>query len=101
MAMGGAWSRCSSRFSAGADAVARKKLHAVRDKQGRFKDIQSYERLMAKILNPGARRRNKTDAMHLYKRYFIKGGALMVHPFSPDWYVGGQRFGDRALWFNR
>jgi hypothetical protein len=24
-----------------------------------------------------------------YKGYFIEGSALMVHPFSPDWYVGG------------
>jgi hypothetical protein len=27
--------------------------------------------------------------MQPYKGYFIKGSALMVHPFSPDWYVGG------------
>jgi hypothetical protein len=27
--------------------------------------------------------------MQPYKRYFIEGTALMVHPFSPDWYVGG------------
>jgi hypothetical protein len=24
-----------------------------------------------------------------YKGYFIDGSALLVHPFSPDWYVGG------------
>ena len=24
-----------------------------------------------------------------YKGYFIEGSALLVHPFSPDWYVGG------------
>jgi hypothetical protein len=24
-----------------------------------------------------------------YKGYFIDGSALIVHPFSPDWYVGG------------
>ncbi len=24
-----------------------------------------------------------------YKGYFIAGSALLVHPFSPDWYVGG------------
>ena len=24
-----------------------------------------------------------------YKGYFISGDALIVHPFSPDWYVGG------------
>jgi hypothetical protein len=23
------------------------------------------------------------------KGYFIDGTALMVHPYSPDWYVGG------------
>ena len=28
--------------------------------------------------------------MQLYKGYFIDGSALMVHPFSPDWYVGGK-----------
>jgi hypothetical protein len=27
--------------------------------------------------------------MQLYKGYFIEGSALLVHPFSPDWYVGG------------
>jgi hypothetical protein len=27
-----------------------------------------------------------------YKRYFIKGSALLVHPFSSDWYVGGSVF---------
>ena len=27
--------------------------------------------------------------MQPYKGYFIKGSALMVHPVSPDWYIGG------------
>ncbi len=27
--------------------------------------------------------------MQPYKGYFINGTALLVHPFSPDWYVGG------------
>jgi hypothetical protein len=27
--------------------------------------------------------------MQRYKGYFIEGSALLVHPFSPDWYVGG------------
>jgi hypothetical protein len=27
--------------------------------------------------------------MQPYKGYFITGNALLVHPFSPDWYVGG------------
>ena len=27
--------------------------------------------------------------MQPYKGYFIAGTALLVHPFSPDWYVGG------------
>ena len=27
--------------------------------------------------------------MQQYRGYFIEGGALMVHPFNPDWYVGG------------
>jgi hypothetical protein len=27
--------------------------------------------------------------MQSYKGYFITGHALMVHPFSPDWYIGG------------
>ena len=26
------------------------------------------------------------------KGCFIKGSALLVHPFSPDWYVGGNIF---------
>ena len=28
--------------------------------------------------------------MQPYKGYFISGDALIVHPFSPDWYVGGR-----------
>jgi len=27
--------------------------------------------------------------MQPYKGYFIEGSALMTHPFSPDWYIGG------------
>jgi hypothetical protein len=27
--------------------------------------------------------------MQPYKGYFITGSALIVHPFSLDWYVGG------------
>jgi hypothetical protein len=27
--------------------------------------------------------------MEPYKGYFIDSSALKVHPFSPDWYVGG------------
>jgi hypothetical protein len=27
--------------------------------------------------------------MQPYKGYFIDGSALLVHPFNPDWYVGG------------
>jgi hypothetical protein len=27
--------------------------------------------------------------MQPYKGYFIEGDAQLVHPFSPDWYVGG------------
>ena len=27
--------------------------------------------------------------MQPYKGYFIEGSALLVHPFSPDCYVGG------------
>ena len=27
--------------------------------------------------------------MQPYKGYFIDGSAMLVHPFSPDWYVGG------------
>jgi hypothetical protein len=27
--------------------------------------------------------------MQPYKGYFIEGTALIVHPFSPDWHIGG------------
>ena len=27
--------------------------------------------------------------MQPYKEYFIDGRPVMIHPFSPDWYVGG------------
>jgi len=27
--------------------------------------------------------------MQPYKGYFIEGTAMLVHPFSPDWYIGG------------
>jgi hypothetical protein len=30
--------------------------------------------------------------MQPYKGYFIEGSALLVHPFSPDWYGGGSVF---------
>jgi hypothetical protein len=44
--------------------------------------------------------------MQPYKGYFIEGIALIVHPHSPDWYVGGSvlvsgRFGSvvKITWF--
>jgi hypothetical protein len=27
--------------------------------------------------------------MQPYKGYFVTSGVMPVHPFSPDWYVGG------------
>jgi hypothetical protein len=30
--------------------------------------------------------------MQPYKGYFIEGSPLLVHPFSPDWYVGRSVF---------
>jgi hypothetical protein len=27
--------------------------------------------------------------MQPYQGYFIDGSAMPVHPFNPDWYVGG------------
>jgi hypothetical protein len=27
--------------------------------------------------------------MQPYKGYFIEGSGLLVHPFSPDWHIGG------------
>ena len=27
--------------------------------------------------------------MQPYRGYFVEGTALIVHPFSPDWYIGG------------
>ena len=27
--------------------------------------------------------------MQQHNGYFIEGKALLIHPFSPDWYVGG------------
>ena len=33
--------------------------------------------------------KNKLHVMQPYKGYFITGSAMPVHPFSPDWYVGG------------
>jgi hypothetical protein len=35
--------------------------------------------------------------MQQYKEYFIKGSALLVHPFSVDWLSWWQRFGARPL----
>ena len=37
-----------------------------------------------------AARTNYDAMMQPSKRYFIIGSALLVHPFSPDWYVGGK-----------
>ena len=39
--------------------------------------------------------------MQPYNGYFIEGSALLIHPFSPDWYVGGDLFVSGPLWFNR
>jgi hypothetical protein len=38
--------------------------------------------------------------MQPYKQYFIEGSALMVHPFSPDWFVDGSVLSGRFE-FNR
>jgi hypothetical protein len=27
--------------------------------------------------------------MQPYKGYFIQASGVLVHPFSPDWYIGG------------
>ena len=27
--------------------------------------------------------------MQPYRGYFISANALLIHPFNPDWYVGG------------
>ncbi len=35
--------------------------------------------------------------MQPYKGYFIAGSALLVHPFSPEWYVGGSVWCRAAL----
>src|SRR5262245_17049651 len=34
-------------------------------------------------------RHEQITVMEPYKGYFIDGDAMPVHPFSPDWYVGG------------
>src|SRR5215813_4144492 len=34
-------------------------------------------------------RQEQITVMQPYKGYFITGSAMPVHPFSPDWYVGG------------
>ena len=39
--------------------------------------------------------------MQPYKGYFIEGSALLVHPFSPDWYVWRQHFGFGSFKHNR
>jgi hypothetical protein len=30
--------------------------------------------------------------MQAYKGYFISASAMPMHPFNPDWYVGGKMF---------
>jgi hypothetical protein len=35
--------------------------------------------------------------MQPHKGYFIAGNALLVHPSSPDWYVGGSVLVPAAL----
>jgi hypothetical protein len=34
-------------------------------------------------------RQEQIAVMQPYNGYFIEGSALLVHPYSPDWYVGG------------
>jgi Type III secretion system regulator (LcrR) len=33
--------------------------------------------------------KNKLQLMQPYKGYFITASAMPVHPFNPDWYIGG------------
>ena len=64
-------------------------LNEKRDMETSSRLIQLVDDL-THILIEGART-NYSDPMTMqpYKGYFINGSALLVHPFSPDWYVGG------------
>jgi len=57
------------------------------------RDIETSSRLIPHVddLNPHSDRswQEQITVMQPYKGYFIAGSALMIHPFSPDWYVGG------------
>jgi len=38
--------------------------------------------------------------MQTYKGYFIEGKAMLVHPFSREWYVGGDVLATGRLSFD-
>jgi hypothetical protein len=56
------------------------------------RDMETSSRLiplvddLTHILRSG---QEQITVMQPYKGYFIECSALLVHPFSPDWYVGG------------
>ena len=39
--------------------------------------------------------------MQPYKGYFVEGSVMMVHPVSPDYFVGGSVLMPGSLWFYR
>jgi hypothetical protein len=57
------------------------------------RDMETSSRLIPLVddLYPHSDRsgQEQITVMQRYKGYFITGSALLVHPFSPDWYVGG------------
>src|SRR5215813_5444212 len=62
----------------------------VADRQGRHRNfISPYP--VRRRTQPYSDRSGQEQiaVMWLYKGYFITASPMPVHPFSPDWYVGG------------
>jgi hypothetical protein len=55
------------------------------------RDMETSSRLIPLVDDPTHNRswQEQTTLMQPYNGYFIEGSALLVHPFNPDWYVGG------------
>ena len=59
------------------------------------RDMETSSRLiplvddLTHILIEAGKNKYTDDDLQPYKGYFIDGSAMPVHPFTPDWYVGG------------
>src|SRR5262249_48441173 len=61
-------------------------LNEKRDMETSSRLIPLVDQLTHILIEAG---QEQIAVMQHYKGYFIAGNPVSVHPFSPDWYVGG------------